>query len=243
MKSLSFIVFAFLIAFPVFSQSVTQNETIKVWGNCGMCKKKIEKAANSAGASTAAWSEETKELKVSFASNTNSAKIQEAIAKAGYDTRDMTADDAAYNKLPGCCQYDRKAGEKVEAKKCCVNDTCCKADGKKCCTAATGCKSGAMKCCVEASCCKSDEKKCCADASSGKSEAKKCCVNDTCCKADGKKCCTAATGCKSGAMKCCVEASCCKSDEKKCCADASCGKSEAACKTTGCCKEKQCCKS
>ncbi len=185
MKSLSFIVFAVLIAFPVFSQSVTQNETIKVWGNCGMCKKKIEKAAKSAGATTAAWSEETKELKVAFALNTNSAKIQAAIAKVGYDTQDVTADDAAYNNLPGCCQYDRKAGDKVEVKKCCADASCGKADGKKCCTDSSCCKSGAKNCCTGASCCKSEDKKCCADASCGKSEAA--CKTTGCCKE--KQCC------------------------------------------------------
>jgi len=35
-------------------------------------------------------------------------KIQEAIAKVGYDTQDVTGDDKAYNNLSGCCQYDRK---------------------------------------------------------------------------------------------------------------------------------------
>ena len=62
MKTLS--IYA-VILFSIFSfnlsyaQSV-KNDTIKVWGNCGMCKTKIEKAAKAAGASTANWNEETK---------------------------------------------------------------------------------------------------------------------------------------------------------------------------------------
>lgn len=85
-------------------------ETIKVWGNCGMCKETIEGAAKKAGATTADWNEESKELKVSYAvKKTSSEKIQKKIAKAGYDTKDFTASDKAYKALHGCCKYDRKA--------------------------------------------------------------------------------------------------------------------------------------
>ena len=91
-----------------------KTETIKVWGNCGMCKTTIEKTAKKAGAKTANWNEDSKELKVSYAINkTSSAKIQEAIAKSGYDTQDFTADNKAYDNLHGCCKYDRKEGGTV----------------------------------------------------------------------------------------------------------------------------------
>ena len=92
-----------------FAQTALQKETIKVWGNCGMCKTTIEKAAKKAGVKTANWNEDSKELKVSYAVNkTSSAKIQEAIAKSGYDTQDLTADIKAYDNLHGCCKYERK---------------------------------------------------------------------------------------------------------------------------------------
>lgn len=92
-----------------FAQTAVKKETIKVWGNCGMCKKVIEKAARSAGATTASWNEDSKELKVAYAVNkTSGTKIQQAVAKSGYDTQDFTANDPAYYKLPGCCHYDRK---------------------------------------------------------------------------------------------------------------------------------------
>lgn len=85
-------------------------ETIKVWGNCGMCKETIEDAAKKAGATTADWNEESKQLKISYASKkTSSEKIQKKIAKSGYDTQDFVAPDKAYNALHGCCKYDRKA--------------------------------------------------------------------------------------------------------------------------------------
>lgn len=111
MKTLS--LFAVLL-FSIFSINNTQAQTakteiIKVWGNCGMCKTTIEKAAKKAGATKANWNEDSKELKVTYAVNkTSAAKIQEAIAKSGYDTQDFTAANSAYDNLHGCCKYDRK---------------------------------------------------------------------------------------------------------------------------------------
>ena len=113
MKILSIIAaMIFSISFS-YAQSTLKTETIKVSGNCGMCKSKIEKSAKQAGAKSADWNEDSKMLKVSYAvDKTSSAKIQQAIAKTGYDTQDYTADNATYEKLHGCCQYDRKATAK-----------------------------------------------------------------------------------------------------------------------------------
>jgi periplasmic mercuric ion binding protein len=111
MKTLS--LFA-AILFSIFAINTStaqtaKTETIKVWGNCGMCKTTIEKAAKKAGAKTADWNTESKELNVTYAENkTSSAKIQEAIAKSGYDTQDFTGLTSAYDNLPSCCKYDRK---------------------------------------------------------------------------------------------------------------------------------------
>lgn len=92
-----------------FAQHSVKQETIKVWGNCDMCKKVIEKAARSAGATKAEWNAESKLLKVSYdESKTSGGKIQETIANSGYDTRDLTANNNAYKKLPDCCHYNRK---------------------------------------------------------------------------------------------------------------------------------------
>lgn len=111
MKTLSLFSIAIFSLFVsnTASAQTSKTETIKVWGNCGMCKTTIEKAAKKAGATKANWNEDSKELKVTYAANkTSSSKIQEAIAKAGYDTQDFTADNDAYGKLHTCCQYDRK---------------------------------------------------------------------------------------------------------------------------------------
>jgi hypothetical protein len=42
------------------------------------------------------------------AAKTSSLDIQKSIAAVGYDTQDVKADDAAYKKLPKCCQYKRE---------------------------------------------------------------------------------------------------------------------------------------
>ena len=113
MKSIAI---SFIFIFAFFSHSFaqeTKKETIKVWGNCGMCKKTIEKASKKAGASIASWDADKQMLTVNFdASKTSSSSIQQAIAKTGYDTQDFTGDDEAYNNLHGCCQYERKASSK-----------------------------------------------------------------------------------------------------------------------------------
>lgn len=83
------------------------NEEFKVSGNCDMCKKTIEKAALSVkGVSTATWDKKTKIIKLFF-DNTeaNIQSIEQAIAKAGYDTPNFKADNETYNNLPECCWY------------------------------------------------------------------------------------------------------------------------------------------
>ena len=81
-----------------------------VRGNCGMCKKTIEKAAKSVdGVSSAAWDKEKKSVQVSFDdTKTNEMAIQKAVAASGYDTEKVMGDLIAYNGLPGCCKYDHE---------------------------------------------------------------------------------------------------------------------------------------
>jgi periplasmic mercuric ion binding protein len=95
-----------------FAQS--ESKTVKVWGNCGMCKKTIEKAAKTEGVDKADWNKETKMLMVSFdASKTSLDQIQKNVAQSGYDNEAYKGDDKAYDNLPPCCQYDRKGGEET----------------------------------------------------------------------------------------------------------------------------------
>ena len=79
-----------------------------VRGNCGMCKKTIETAANSVdGVTSATWDKAKKKMDVSFdASKTNAMAVQTAVANSGYDTQNVTGNLESYSGLPGCCKYD-----------------------------------------------------------------------------------------------------------------------------------------
>src|SRR5690348_2489466 len=97
LKLFSLLSICMAFTFSPFAQSKT--DSIPVSGNCGMCKKKIEKAAKTAGATTASWNQATKVLVVKYSSSTtNAAKIQQSVAAAGYDTRDFKTTEEAYNK-------------------------------------------------------------------------------------------------------------------------------------------------
>lgn len=119
MKTIQTLVVLFFSLFAFqFASGQAKTETIKVNGNCGMCKKHIEKSAMDAGATAATWDKKTKFLQVSFdPSVTSSTKIQTNIAAAGYDTQDVKASDSAYYKLEECCQYDRTALQDDKSKK------------------------------------------------------------------------------------------------------------------------------
>ncbi|HEX6916152.1 MAG TPA: heavy-metal-associated domain-containing protein [Chitinophagaceae bacterium] len=83
--------------------------SFKVYGNCGMCRKRIQKAAESAGATEADWNSQTKIITVTFDdAATNLQLIHDAIAAAGHDTEQATAPDAVYSRLHSCCRYERR---------------------------------------------------------------------------------------------------------------------------------------
>jgi copper chaperone CopZ len=83
---------------------------IEVNGNCDMCQGRIQKAAFSvSGVKSANWSVETHQLNLILnEEKTNLLEVKKAIAKAGYDTDEVKATIENYDKLPVCCQYDRK---------------------------------------------------------------------------------------------------------------------------------------
>lgn len=154
----SYFMLSMLFACVTFiATAQTKTDTIKVSGNCGMCKSNIEKAATAAGAVAADWNKETKLLVVSYdAAKTSNKDIQKKIAASGYDTQDVKADDGAYENLAKCCQYDRTGANATQGGTSCCKDTekctkegCCKADMSCCrqgdkadCCANGKCKSG-----------------------------------------------------------------------------------------------------
>jgi periplasmic mercuric ion binding protein len=80
----------------------------KVYGNCGMCEQRIEKAAKIKGVKTADWDVDTKILAITFnGKKVTPAKVHKAVAAVGHDTDMVKADDKTYAKLHACCQYDR----------------------------------------------------------------------------------------------------------------------------------------
>ena len=86
--------------------SATKTEAIKVAGNCGMCKERIETAAKVDGVSKADWNKDTKMLTLAYdPSKVKSDDIQKKIAAVGHDTEKYKADTKTYNGLPGCCKY------------------------------------------------------------------------------------------------------------------------------------------
>ena len=194
MKTFKMFLFAsLLISFSLVSSAQEKTETFKVSGECGMCQTKIVKAAKAAGASFASWDTESKELKITYETkSTDKTKIQQAIAKVGYDTPEYKATQEAYDKLHGCCKYERETSSAIatkEAHSCCADQKC---EGAK------SHKDG--KCDKDMSCCKD---KAAASASGSCCDDKKC--EETNCHKDGK---------------CAKDMSCCKDNgcaTKDCC--------------------------
>jgi len=83
--------------------------TFKVYGNCEMCKNRIEKAAKGKGVKSAIWDVDTKKISLDYDfSVTSPEKVQERIADAGHDTELKKAKDRVYAELPDCCHYREK---------------------------------------------------------------------------------------------------------------------------------------
>lgn len=83
-------------------------ESFKVYGNCDMCKKRIEDAVDVKGVYSADWNPQSKKLTVSYnAGIITHIKINLLIVSVGHDTEEMRASDNLYNALHMCCQYER----------------------------------------------------------------------------------------------------------------------------------------
>jgi copper chaperone CopZ len=112
MKYLLFIIS--LVAYSFTSSDATAQSakidtvTLNVPGVCNMCKSRIETTTYDVpGVKTATWDLETEVLTVVISTKkATPQKIADALAKKGYRSDLAKADPEAYNKLPGCCQYD-----------------------------------------------------------------------------------------------------------------------------------------
>ncbi|QHI36171.1 hypothetical protein IMCC3317_15300 [Kordia antarctica] len=85
-----------------------KNESVKIYGNCGMCESTIEKAGNMKNQSNVDWDKETKMATISYDGlKTSKEDILKRIALAGYDNDTFLAPNDTYSNLPSCCQYER----------------------------------------------------------------------------------------------------------------------------------------
>ena len=114
-----------IAAFVLLSISINaqiknaKKETVKIYGSCGMCETKIEKAGNIKKIANVDWNHETQMATLTYdATKTNQDEILKRIALVGYDSDKFLAPDDVYNNLHGCCQYERvaKVPVKEEAK-------------------------------------------------------------------------------------------------------------------------------
>jgi periplasmic mercuric ion binding protein len=90
-----------------------QNVTIQTpTVQCESCKKRIEEfLRREEGVSKVNVDYKKHVTKVTFvAERTNIENVKAAIANAGYDADDVTADAEAYKKLPKCCKKPEDGG-------------------------------------------------------------------------------------------------------------------------------------
>ena len=118
MKTLKSIVLVLLVLLSTVSINAQiknkKTETIKIFGNCEMCKANIEKAGNVKKTAEVIWDQDTRMATLTYDSNkTNTDEILKRIALEGYDSDKFLAPDSKYNSLHECCQYDREAKQEV----------------------------------------------------------------------------------------------------------------------------------
>lgn len=112
MNLISKIVTVTILLFSIFSCNAqlknAKTERVKIYGNCEMCEKTIENAGNVKKVAIVDWDKDSKIAVITYDSNkTNQDEILKRIALAGYDSDKFLAPDDVYNKLTGCCQYER----------------------------------------------------------------------------------------------------------------------------------------
>jgi len=112
MKTLLFLA---IILVPLAGFSHDHKTKFKVYGACGMCEARIEKAAKSVdGVDAADWNRETKMLTIEYDSGkVNLDDVHKKIAEAGHDTDKVRAKDEVYKALPACCHYERPDSDKT----------------------------------------------------------------------------------------------------------------------------------
>lgn len=112
---ISVFVLSLFLAFSATAQAPAPKVatlTFKVYGNCDMCKERIEGAINElAGIKSASWSPETQLCTVVYRpKQIKEERLHQVVAAVGHDTEQVKATDKAYEALHGCCKYAREKG-------------------------------------------------------------------------------------------------------------------------------------
>ena len=110
------LVLGMMLLFVAFSTQAQENKNknakyeFEVNGNCEQCQKRIQKAAFSVpGVKSAEWHIDDHILHLIINEEKCSVlDVKKAVAKVGHDTDEVKATKETYDKLPGCCQFDRK---------------------------------------------------------------------------------------------------------------------------------------
>lgn len=106
MKTIIAFIILGLATIPSFAQKKVQEDTIKVAGNCTMCKKRIETSLDRSGVKYANWDVDKKELFVAYRPDKITLEeLHKLVAQSGHDTDQVQASDSVYAKLPFCCLY------------------------------------------------------------------------------------------------------------------------------------------
>ncbi|MGL2987229.1 heavy-metal-associated domain-containing protein [Flavobacterium sp. RSSA_27] len=113
MKKIVLVVLVALVGFVAQAQekkSKNAKYVTEVNGNCGMCQKRIQKAALSVeGVKSATWDIDSHQLTLIINEEKCSPlAVKKAIAKVGHDTDEVKATKEDYDKLHTCCMYERK---------------------------------------------------------------------------------------------------------------------------------------
>jgi mercuric ion binding protein len=101
------------IATTLFTSTISakpqrdETSTFKVYGNCTMCKNRIETALlKNKNIKKATWDVTTKILTVVYDPQLITLNnIHKIVTDAGHDTDKAKANDKVYKSLPTCCQY------------------------------------------------------------------------------------------------------------------------------------------
>ncbi|SEL14542.1 DUF3347 domain-containing protein [Parapedobacter koreensis] len=88
--------------------SPTQTVSVRIAGNCGLCKKTIENSGSKKGEAAVSWDGDTQMATITYdPAVTTPDDVLKRVAYAGYDNERYLAPAEAYAELETCCQYAR----------------------------------------------------------------------------------------------------------------------------------------